>query len=201
MQVPVWKVTRTRPGRRLFEGLAERGVVLSRVEQFGRTLDGPLPAIGVPGGVSLRVREPGELGLPGRMDRPELTARDRIVAAVADDRVVGVQPVTTDRPFHVEPLDRTIRFDGAYFWGLYVDADWRRRGVATALVARALAFVAERTELARVDTLVGVDNVPSKRVLRGVGFEREHVRSYYRLGRFERRSKREVDGAEPARSR
>ncbi|WP_049923123.1 GNAT family N-acetyltransferase [Halopiger djelfimassiliensis] len=115
------------------------------------------------------------------MDRPELSEQDRIVAAVEDDRIVGVQPVTIDRPFYVAPLERTIDLDGAYFWGLYVLPEWRRRGIATALVTRALSFVAEETTQTCVQTLIGIDNVPSKRVLTGVGFERKRARSYYRL--------------------
>jgi GNAT superfamily N-acetyltransferase len=121
------------------------------------------------------------------MDRSELSDRDRIAVAVVDDRVVGVQPVTVDRSFYVEPLEQTIDFDGAYFWGLYVAPEWRRRGVATALVARALSFVANETSRTCVQTLVGIDNDPSKRVLTGVGFERKRTRSYYRAFGFQRR--------------
>ncbi len=121
------------------------------------------------------------------MDRPELSDRDRIAVAVADDAIVGVQPVTVDRPFYVEPLEQAIEFNGAYFWGLYVTPEWRRRGVATALVARALSFVANETSQTRVQTLVGIDNTPSKRVLTGVGFERKRTRSYYQVFGFQRR--------------
>lgn len=192
MTVPVWKLTRTSLGRRVFDALADAGVVFSRLEQFERPLEGPLPERSVPEGISLRVDAPAAFSLAGRMDRPELADRDRLVAAVADDRVVGVQPVTIDRPFRVEPLERTIDFDGAYFWGIYVDPEWRRRGVATALVARALSFVAERTDRTRVQALVGADNVPSKRMLTGVGFERNGVRSYYRLFGLRRRGRRGV---------
>lgn len=179
--VPVWKLTRTSVGRRVFEALADAGVVFSRLDQFARPLNDPIPEASVPAGVSLSVDAPDAFRLSGRMDRSELSDRDRIVAAVAADGVVGVQPITTDRPFHVEPLERTIDFTGAYFWGLRVDPEWRRQGIATALVARALSYVAEHTPHTHVRTLVGVDNAPSKRVLRGVGFERERGRSYYRL--------------------
>lgn len=192
MTLPVWKITRTAFGRRVFDALADAGVMFSRLEQFEHALDGPFPTPSVPDGISLRVDTPAAFSLTGRMDRPELAARDRIVAAIADGRVVGVQPVTTDRPFHVHPLERTIEFDGAYFWGLYVAPEWRRRGVATALVARALSFVDERTDRTRVQTLVGLDNAPSKRVLTAAGFERERVRSYYRAFGFRRRNQRAV---------
>lgn len=179
--LPIWRLTRTPAGRRVFDALASVGVRFSRLAQFEHALGRPLPDPAVPDGVSLRVAAPETLALTGRMDRPELSDRDRVVAAVADGRVVGVQPVTIDRPFRVEPLERTIDFDGAYFWGLYVDSEWRRQGVATGLVARALAFVADETPRTRVQTLVGVDNAPSKRVLTGVGFERERTRSCYRV--------------------
>ncbi len=161
--------------------------MFSRLEQFEHTLNGPLPNASVPNEISLRVDAPKLFTLTGRMDRPELSDQDRIVAAIADDRVVGVQPITIDRPFYVDPLKRTIDFSGAYFWGLYVAPEWRRRGVATALIARALSFIADRTSQMRVQTLVGIDNAPSKDVLTGVGFERKRVRSYYRLFGFQRR--------------
>lgn len=192
MTFPVWKLTRTSFGRRVFDALADVGVMFSRLEQFTYAFDGSVPEIAVPDAISLRVDAPAAFSLSGRMNRPELSDRDRLVAAVANGRVVGVQPVTIDRPFPVEPLQRTIEFDGAYFWGLYVDPAWRRRGVATALVARALSFVAERTDRTRVQTLVGSDNVPSKRLLTGVGFERTRVRSYYRLFGARHRGQRRV---------
>lgn len=187
----------------MFDALADVGIVCSRLEQFERSLEGPLPNsdVSVPDGITLRIGTPAEFALSGRMNRPELTARDRIVAAIADGRVVGVQPVTIDRPFYVEPLERRIDVDGAYFWGLYVASEWRRRGVATALVARALSFVATETDRRRVQALVGSDNVPSKRVLTGVGFERTRIRSYYRLFGIRRRSQREVNGAPSTRAR
>lgn len=191
MTVPVWQLTRTSFGRRVFDALADAGVMVSRLEQFEHTL-AELPDPSAPDELSLRVGVPDEYSLAGRLNRPESSDRDRIVAAVADDRVVGVQYVTTDRPFDVAPLEREIDFDGAYFWGLYVAPAWQRRGVATALVARALSFVAGRTDRTRVQTLVGVDNVPSKRVLTGVGFERRRIRSYYRLFGMRRRSRQEV---------
>lgn len=161
--------------------------MFSRLEQFEHTLNGPLPDPSVPDEISLHVAAPEAFTLTGRMDRPELSDQDRVVAAVAGDRIVGVQPVTRERPFYVDPLERTINFEGAYFWGLYVVPEWRRRGVATALVARALSFVADQTSQTRVQTLVGIDNAPSKAVLRGRGFERRRVRSYYRLLRFRHR--------------
>jgi len=179
--IPVWKLTRTSVGRHLFDSLADIGVVFSRLAQFDHALESPLPARSVPEEVSLRVGSPEEFSLSGRLNRPALADHDLVVAAVADDRVVGVQPITLDRTFYVEPLERPLDFPGAYFWGLSVVPEWRRRGVATALVARALAVVAEQTAQPSVQTLVGIDNAPSKQVLRGVGFERTGVRSYYRL--------------------
>lgn len=201
MSLPVWQITRTSVGRQVFDALADAGVIFSRLEQFEHALEEPLSVPSPPDGISLRVGPPEEFTLSGRMNRSELAARDRVVVAVADDRVVGVQPVTIDRPFHVHPLERTIEFDGAYFWGLYVDPEWRRRCIATAVVARALAFVADRTAQTRVQTLIGADNVPSKRVLTGAGFERERVRSYYRLFGWRHRGQQEVDGASSTRSR
>lgn len=189
MTFPIWRFTRTSFGRWVFDALADAGVMFSRLEQFEHTLNGPLPDQSVPDEISLRVDAPETFTLTGRMDRPELSDQDRIIAAVADDRIVGVQPVTIDRPFYVDPLERTINFEGAYFWGLYVAPEWRRRGVATALVARALSFVADQTPQTCVQTLVGIDNAPSKDVLMSQGFERKRVRSYYRLFRFQRRGK------------
>lgn len=189
MTLPVWKLTRTSVGRKVFEALASAGVVVSRLAQFEHTLGRPLPNPDAPEGISLRVGPPETFPLTGRMDRSELSDRDRIVAAVAGDRVVGVQPVSVNRSFYVEPLERAIDFDGAYFWGLYVAPEWRRQGVATAVIARALSFVAEETPATSVQTLVGIDNAPSKRALRGVGFERESTRSYYRAFGFRYRGR------------
>lgn len=201
MTLPVWQLTRTSAGRQLFETLAAAGIVLSRLEQFEHVLESPIPSPSPPDEVSLSVDHPDALALPEEMERPSTTAEDRVVTAVADDRIVGVQPVTIDRPVFVEPLERSIDFDGAYFWGLYVDAEWRRRHVASALVTRALSFVDDRTEQTRVQTLIGVDNVPSKRVLGGAGFERNRVRSYYRLFGLHHRSQREVERASSTRTR
>lgn len=187
MTLPIWRLTRTSFGHWVFDTLASAGMMFSRLEQFEHTLGGPLPNPSVPDEISLRVEAPETVTLTGRMDRSELSDRDRIVVAVADECVVGVQPVTVDRPFYVEPLKRAIDFDGAYFWGLYVTPEWRRRGIATALVARALSFVANKTSQTHVQTLVGIDNAPSKRVLTGMGFKRKRTRSYYQVFGFQRR--------------
>lgn len=189
--MPVWKLTRTPLARRAFEALDDLGVTAARLEELRRPLTEPLPGYELPEHVSLRVDSGPERALGEHADRPELADTDRVVSAVAEtpagERVVGVQPIATAGSVRVAPLDRRVDFDGAYCWGLYVDPDWRRRGIATALVARAFEDVAERSEQSSVHVLVGADNVPSRRLVESLGFERERVRSYCRAFGVERR--------------
>lgn len=186
-----WRLTRSRPARRAFEALSDLGVTVARLERFERGFGVPIPAHDPPDGIAVAVASPAT-PRPERADRPEAADTDLVVSAVHDGTVVGIQPIVTGGSAVVSPLARRLEFDGAYLWGLYVDPAWRRRGTATALVSRALSELADRTTAASAHTLVGADNLPSKRVLRSAGFERRGLRSYYRVGPIERRTARAV---------
>ena len=105
--------------------------------------------------------------------------------------MVGYQTLSLDRAVYVPPVEREIDHE-AYLWGLYVEPAYRNRGIATALIRKALDVARERG-CERAHSLVAVDNAPSQRALASNGFEPVREVSYYRLFGLERRVDRPLD--------
>lgn len=176
MEVPIWRVTRSRLARRLYDALAALGVTATRLRQYERSLDAPAER-DPPDGVTLDCR---------RLEAPETVAGDRLpagdvlVTARADGYRVGQVFASLDRRVRVAPLDATVHTAGAYVWRLHVVPEHRGRGVATALVVRALRAANEHGA-ERAVALVAPDNRPSQWVFETCGFERGPRHDYYRL--------------------
>jgi len=197
-----WRLTRNRYGRTVYEALKRAGLQAAKMDEYVH--EGPPPvARDLPADVRLVERAGDALGdlrdgvasLDGPHDVvAEAAADDYLVVAVADaaggrgpGRPVGYV-LASDRRVYVTELGVERRFDGSYVWRLYVAPEYRRRGVATALVARTVRTAAERFGCERRVALVAADNRPSQWVFEANGFEPERRWSYYRVGPFERRS-------------
>lgn len=175
--VPVWKLTRTRPARRLYDTLVAAGLHVSVLDQFSHDLAGAPPAVGpLPEPVAVETARAADRPARWGFSDPALEDDHLLLAAVADGDVVGRALLSTGGPVHVAELDRTLAFDGGYLWGLVVDPDWRRRGIASVLLETALARL-HRDGTAALHALVAPDNHPSLALFRGHGFapERRHV--------------------------
>lgn len=194
-----WHLLRNPYTRAAYDALARRGVKLSKMYLYGVDLAeigahaGESPASATEtdiDGITVDVRTPAEVTAPPTQDEDALAADDAVVVAVADGDPVGFQTLSLDRAVYVSPVEREIT-SPAFLWGLYVAPRYRNRGVATALIRRALALARERgADDAR--TLVAVDNSLSKRALTSNGFEPRCELSYYRLGPFEKRVDRSL---------
>lgn len=176
--LPVWKLLRNRYGRAVYDALGRLGVTFSRMYCYVADRSGSSPAKS-PAGVSFDVRAPDEITPPPSQDEGPLAPDDDVVVALADGRVVGYQTLSTNRAVRVPPVGREVDRE-AFLWGLYVEPDHRNRGVATALVGRALGLARERGA-ERTHSLVAVDNLPSQSALESNGFEARRVISYCRL--------------------
>lgn len=190
--LPVWKLTRNRYGRRLYEALAARGVTATRMYLYRAAVGESPPRVDAPDGITLASTSPASLDPGDYADFADPKSGDCAVVAEADGDVVGYLFLTYDRPKRVDPLARTYEFDGAYVWRVFVDPALRGRGIATALVGRALGVARERWGAETACALVAADNRPSQWVFENNGFERREVLSYYRVLGFERRRRRRV---------
>lgn len=184
MSVPVWRLTRSRTARRLYDGLDRVGVTVTRLREYRATLD-TVPDRDPPAGVSLVV---GRVGDPARHDETGLAAGDVVVTARSDGTTVGRVYVALARPVYVDALDAEVRVDGAYVFGLWVAPAHRNRGVATALVAAACRSA--RDVVDRAVALVAPDNRPSQRVFEACGFVPGRTHAYDRLFGWTRRDPR-----------
>jgi GNAT superfamily N-acetyltransferase len=182
--IPVWRLTRSRPARRLYDALDRLGLTVTRLREYHASLDGTLPGRDPPAGVSLSVRTGAG---PERHAGEHLAPGDVVVTARIDDEAVGRVFVALDRTVYVHALRGRVRTDGAYVFGLWVDPRHRGRGIATALVARACR-AADARGVARAVALVAPDNAPSRWVFEGCGFTPGHTHAYDRLFGWERRS-------------
>lgn len=190
MTNPLWRLTRNEYGRLLYETLADLGIKVAKLDQYARDLS-VVPEPEPPVGVAIDCRRAGELDRSETDAFVEPAPIDRVVTARVDGTLVGYCFLSQNRPVYVEALDSERLFDGAYVWRVFVDPDHRGQGIATALVGRALHEAASRGA-DRVDALVAVDNLPSKRVFAANGFEPERRVSYYRLFGLEHRSKKRL---------
>ena len=190
MQNPLVRLTRNEYSRRLYDRLYDLGIRIAKLDQYVRDL-GTVPEPAEVAGVTIDCRRAGELDRSEADAFVEPAPIDRVVTARVDGDLVGYCFLSHNRPVYVEALDSERLFDGAYLWRVFVDPDHRNRGIATALVRRALREAASRGA-DRANALVAVDNLPSKRVFAANGFDPEKRVSYYHLCGFERRRTKQL---------
>lgn len=185
----LWKVTRTRPARAVYEALAARGVKAATMLLY--VTDG-VPAQRSPEGVSFVRYEGGSYPADARDEAyAELDPADEVLFALVDGEYAG-RVFLSQRPVTEKAIDQTVDRPGAYVWRLYTAPTFRGRGVASALVARGVALACETFDVGRAYALVARDNYPSKRTFEKNGFEACERVDYWRVGRLSRRCWRPV---------
>jgi ribosomal protein S18 acetylase RimI-like enzyme len=180
----LWRVTRNPYGRVAYERLADLGVTGTIMYRYVRD-PGPVPDREAPPDVEFDAPTPADAPDGGAFE--QLSRDDRAVLARVEGSVVGWTFVS-DRTVTVEALDRDVTVDGAYVWRVYVDPDQRNRGIATAMVARAVGLAEREFDRERCVALIAVDNRPSQRLFESLGFEPRRRHTYYRVGPWSRRT-------------
>ncbi len=172
----LWRLTRNRYARGLYERLDDAGFVLASLDRFvrgaedarrGTSTDSPdCTAVD-----AVRFRRAGADGglLPALADDP-LAPEDLVLTAERDGETIGYC-VLSDRPAYVPELHRRLEFPGGYVWRVYVDPAERGQGVGTSLVDESVRVAAEHFDAPSVSALVAPDNLPSRRAFESVGFE------------------------------
>lgn len=191
MALPVWRLVRNPYGRIVWEGLERLELKFSKMNHLVADLSAAVPERAPPPGLELSVRDAMDVGLPSRMTRDERESGDRVVVAFDGHAAVGCQYISLGREYYVAPLERTVAFD-AYLWGIYVDPDYRNHGLGKALVVHALRACRDDHGVEAAHTLVGIDNVPSMRMLAGCGFEARKRHTLYKVRGFEHRDVRDL---------
>ncbi|MFU1780909.1 GNAT family N-acetyltransferase [Haloarcula japonica] len=185
----LWRLTRNRYGRTVYDALARAGVTATWMYEYTRPLAEPIPD---PTDTAVAV----ERCSPGRiasLDPPveDLVAGEDVVAAVADDEPVGYLFCSVGATHRIAPLHRRLSFDGAYLRRVFVDPDYRNRGVATAMVAAACRRAADE-DATEAAALVALDNRPSRALFERLGFRATRARRYAAVGPFSWRSVRDL---------
>lgn len=185
----LWKVTRTRPARAVYEALAARGVKAATMLLY---VSESVPEHRSPEGVTF-VRYDGGASPGDARDEAydELDGRDEVLFALVDGEYAG-RVFLSERPVPEQAIDQTVDRQGAYVWRLYTDPAFRGRGVASALVARGVSLAHETFDVDRAYALVARDNYPSKRTFEKNGFEAHERVDYWRVGPVSRRNWRAV---------
>jgi GNAT superfamily N-acetyltransferase len=181
----LWRLTRNAYGRRVYAALKRAGVTATRMYEYVASTADPPPA-SPPPGVRLGTRRPADLEPSTRADFADPEPGDTVLVAEAGGEVVGYL-FLSDRPVTVDALGAEYTFDGVYVWRVFVAPSHRERGVASALVARAL----DRARAAGRGTahaMVALDNRPSQWLFEGAGFDRRRRHTYLKIGRWERRA-------------
>lgn len=184
----LWRVTRNRYGRAVYEALKTVGITGTVMYEYSKELDGETGHEGGSGDGQYTVFQPSpERVTPIGAPVDELHPDEEIVAAFADDTPLGYLFLSVDATLEIDPLDQIRQFEGAYIRRVFVAPDHRGRGVATAMLTAACRRAADR-DAGRATALVAVDNVPSRGLFERCGFEPRRVRRYARAGPFSYRS-------------
>jgi GNAT superfamily N-acetyltransferase len=186
----LWRLTRNDHARRLYDALKRVGITATRMYEYVAPLDTVEASREPPAVVVVDPWAPDSLGVEECPALPERREDETILVASADDgdgeEVLGYLFVSPAPTVHVHPLEADLSFDGAYIRRVFVHPHARNRGVATALVARALALATE-WGVETAHALVALDNRPSQWVFESNGFERRRVHGYLRLFGYRRR--------------
>lgn len=169
VRLGLWRVTRHPLVSQWYERLADAGVLVAQLDRFTRDLDRPVRGAG-PGDDAPTIDAVGPDGdLPAFLDDAHLAPDDAVLLARREGSVVG-GCCLADRPTYVPALCRRVCFPGAYLWDLFVRPPYRGRGIATALIARAVEVARSAFEAPSIGALVAPDNLPSRAAFDAVGF-------------------------------
>ncbi|MFC6766748.1 GNAT family N-acetyltransferase [Natrinema soli] len=182
----LWRLTRNRYGRTAYDTLAQLGITATVMIEYVTTLEGTTFDTDGKRSYSVEVCEPARVT---SLDAPvdELRPDEQVIAALEDGRPRGYCFTSIDAAHEIDPLERTLAFDGAYIRRVFADPDHRNCGIATAIVAEACRRAHERGA-GRATALVALDNSPSRRLFERHGFEPRQRRRYVRIGPFSHRS-------------
>ena len=201
---PLWKLTRNPVGRALYDRVSGRGIRFAALELYRRPATesesdpdpdpGPrsestpdddrsestTSRSGDDRSLEVTVRESVDPeSLPYRAD--EANEADLFVLGRDGGAVIGQVFLTRDEAY-VHELEATLSIDGVYVHRLYVDPDYRNRGIGSRLLASAIAAVRDRWGPQDLYALIADDNVPSRRLFEGRAFAPESRFRYVRLG-------------------
>lgn len=195
--IPVWRLTRNRYTRRIYEALDAAGVTATRMLEY-RTAVADVPErtaddVGGPTPVSLVAGPAGtERHDDFSFDFSVPVApydREWVILAVAGDEAVGRALVSAGLEPTVDVLGTSMSFEGAYVRRVFVDRSWRGRGIATALVREAVTVGSREFGATTAYALIAADNKPSRWVFEANGFGPVRRHDYARLfGREWRRT-------------
>lgn len=184
----LWRLTRNRYGRAVYDALARAGITATVMIEYVAPLDETGDQGSIDGALTVERCDPACIDA---LDAPvgELLADEGVLAAFTDDGPAGYLFLSVDAAHEINPLERTIQFEGAYVRRVYVDRAYRNEGVASALLTAAKQRARERGAR-HATALVAVDNRPSRRLFEGRAFEARRKHGYVRVGPLSHRSDR-----------
>jgi len=202
----LWRLTRTETARRVYDALKARGLTATQMDEYVADADAADAGRDPPPGVEIRALDPAEARRFEARDDAFAELRDDETAVCAFDggsgerdgeggengEVADADPVgylflgDPGLTYHIHPLEADVTVPGGYVRRVFVAPEARNRGIATALVSRAVA-VADDRGAETVHALVARDNRPSQWTFESVGFRVARTRAYYRVGPWRRR--------------
>lgn len=196
-RLPLWRLTRTPTARGLYNALQAAGLDVALLDEFICEIDdGCQNTWTAPDAVSIEVTMAADRPERWAVSNAGLEDDHLVVAAVRRDEIVGQALVSPGGPVYVPELDRTIGFDGAYLWGVTVDPAWRRKGIASALLAAGLQEI-RTADVPTAHALVAPDNHPSRALFREAGFTAHGRYGYVNAFGIEWRSRGNGEGEGP----
>ena len=196
--IPLWRFTRNRYARAVYDALQAVGVIATRMYEYGIDLDRTRvpPDPSLPEDVSVEIITASELrnrGLDVDFSIPVTVQDGEVVVVVrAGGTPIGRTVVNSGTTPYVHALERSITVPGLYVRRVFVVPERRGEGIASAALARAVAHASEAFDAGQATALIAADNRPSQWLFEGYGFGRVGRHEYLRVGPLSRYRRREV---------
>lgn len=197
----IWSFLRNRYTRKFYEVLKDFGVTAARMIEFKadiKSVDGfkSKNEVDFSNNISF-LSLPQNDDLIDKMDLDfsipfSYLSSEWVIVAKADSEPVGRALVSISENTYVDSLNKNISFDGAYIRRVYVDRNWRKKGIAKRLVNNALKVAEREFGKDSAYALIAADNKPSQSVFKANGFRPIRRHDYVRFFDIEHRSVRDL---------
>lgn len=102
-----------------------------------------------------------------------------MTAAFHNNDIVGYAWISFQKVWVAE-IEKIMKFDGGYNWGVFVFPQYRRKSIGKKLVKYRLN-IARKKGLHSLYSIIETNNIPSQKMVQSLGFNKQKTISFYKL--------------------
>lgn len=126
-----------------------------------------------------------ETEIPDRIDTSDKTKNDFISVAWCEGEVAGYLWFSVRDNYEITGLNNRYYTDGGYIYRVVVDPEFRRQGVAASMLKSTIKWARTNSNVQDIFAFVAANNLPSKRLFEGLGFNQSGRIVSAKVGPFE----------------